>query len=101
MQAFLISPDVQRIEAIDIATREDIVAQIGYDTLESDAIGDDGDTLYFDEECFLRGASGRFQIDSLIPVSGKGVVIGGDNTGALADVRLGINELRARTKFID
>ena len=69
MKAIVISPATQSIETIDVATLADIKAVVGYDTLESDAIGTRGDRLYFDEECFLRGTSGRFQIDSVIPVA--------------------------------
>jgi hypothetical protein len=44
---------------IDIAGHDDIVKLIGFDTVTSDEIGSDGDRLYFDEECFLRGTSLR------------------------------------------
>ena len=74
---------------------------IGYDTLESDAIGTSGDRLYFDEECFLRGTPGRFQVDTLVPVSGKGVVVGTiDDGAAVQDVVVGIEELRGRTRYL-
>jgi hypothetical protein len=64
MKALLIDPEKQSLEPIDIQGREDIAKLIGYDTIESDAVGTAGDRLYFDEECFLRGTQGRFQIDS-------------------------------------
>jgi hypothetical protein len=101
MKALLITPDQQIIEAIDVNNLDEIRQIIGYDTLESDAIGSDGDKLFFDEECFLRGTSGRFQVDSLIPVSGKGVVVGAsaDNTD-LQDVSISIDNLTARTKYL-
>jgi hypothetical protein len=100
MKALLITPETQAIEAIEVADIDQIKTLIGYDTLESDAVGDAGDRLFFDEECFIRGTGGRFQIDSLIPVAGKGVVIAADDSGAsLGDVKITAEELAARTKF--
>jgi len=100
MKAFLITPDTQSIDEINVDSLDDLKALIGFDTLESDSIGSEGDRLYFDEECFLRGASGRLQIDTLVPVSGKGVVVGAVGDGAeLRDVTLDIDDLRRRTKF--
>jgi hypothetical protein len=97
-KAFLISPEQQTIEAVDVNTTADVAELIGFDTLESDEVSDD--RLFFDEECFIRGASGRFQIDKLIPVAGKGVVVGvADDDGGLTDVTLDADELRARTVF--
>ena len=93
MKAYLIDPEQQSIQDTEITSRDEIVTAIGYDTLETDSLGG-SDTLYFDEECFLRGASGRFQIDKLIPVSGKGVIIGTAADGALQDVNLSIDELQ-------
>ena len=99
MKAFLITPEKQSIEEIQIANLDDINALIGYETIESDAIGTEGDRLFFDEECFLRGTSGRFQIDNVIPVSGKGVVAGTD-ADSLRDVVMEIEELRQRIKYL-
>jgi hypothetical protein len=74
---------------------------IGYDTIESDAVGSSGDRLYFDEECFLRGSSGRFQIDNVIPVSGRAVLAGSADDGrTLRDVATGIESLRSRLKYL-
>lgn len=101
MKALLITPDSESIEEVAITGMDDIKALIGFDTIESDAVGEDGDRLYFDEECFLRGSSGRFQIDSVIPVSGKGVIVGtADDGAALRDVVTTIDDLRRRTKFL-
>ena len=100
MKAFLISPDTQSIETVDIDSLDDIRKVIGFDTLESDAVGTQGDRLYFDEACFIRGSSGRFQIDSVIPVAGKGILIGADADGSgLSDVATDIEDLRRRTRF--
>ncbi len=98
MKAYLINPEQQSIDDIEIASIDDIVAQIGFATLESDSLGGE-DTLYFDEECFLRGASGRFQIDRLIPVAGKGVIIGTAADGSLQDVSLSVDELKSRIQY--
>ena len=100
MKAYLVSPENQQVDTIEINSLEDIVEQVGYDTLESDDVGDQGDRLYFDEECFLRGTSGRFQIDKLIPVSGKGVVIGAHEDGSLNDVSIALDDLLARIQYL-
>jgi len=101
MRAILINPESRSIEAIDISGHADLVKLIGYDTLESDAVGTADDRLYFDEECFLRGTSGRFQIDTLIPVSGKGVIVGtGEDGTTLRDAVTGIDALRSRIKYL-
>ncbi|WP_018954909.1 hypothetical protein [Thioalkalivibrio sulfidiphilus] len=101
MKALLITPETQSIEEIQISGKEDIVRLVGYETLESDEVGDQGDRLFFDEECFLRATPGRFQIDNLIPVSGKGVVVGVADDGAtLKDISMDCDSLRSRLKFL-
>jgi hypothetical protein len=101
MKALLINGERQSIEPIDIAGREDIARLIGFDTIESDAVGTAGDRMYFDEECFLRGTAGRFQIDKIIPVSGKAIVVGSADEGAtLRDVSTNIDGLRSRIKYL-
>jgi len=101
MKALLIDPEQQTIEEVDVGGRGDIARLIGYETLESDEIGPDGDRLFFDEECFLRGTTGRFQIDSVIPVSGKGLVVGSADDGAsLKDVTSDPASLRTRMKYL-
>ena len=101
MKAIVISPATQSIETVDLATVDDIKAIVGYDTLESDAIGTHGDRLYFDEECFLRGTRGRFQIDSVIPVAGKGVIVGTTDGGiTLRDVVTDVDDLRRRIRYL-
>jgi hypothetical protein len=101
MRALLIDPENRSIENVEIQRREDLAQLIGYDTLESDEIGPEGDRLFFDEECFLRGTSGRFQIDRVVPVSGKSVVVGSSADGTeLRDVHSSADELRARLKYL-
>lgn len=101
MKAILIKPAEQTIEAIEIASHEDIVKLIGYDTVIGDDVGNSGDKLYFDEECFLRGTEGRFQLDKLIPVSGVGVIAGTAADDALSDCKSGIEDIRSRIKFME
>ena len=101
MRAFLIIPEQRSIEAIDIANRDDIAKIIGYDTIESDAVGTGSDRLFFDEECFLRGTGGRFQVDRLIPISGRAVVVGVAADGTtLCDAAVDIDNLRGRIKYL-
>ena len=101
MKAYLITPDTQSLQEIDISSLDDIKSVIGFETIESDATGSEGDRLYFDEECFLRATPGRFQIDKLIPVSGKGVIAGADADGvSLVDVKVSLEELKQRVKYI-
>ncbi|MFZ0790617.1 MAG: hypothetical protein WAM94_13475 [Chromatiaceae bacterium] len=101
MKALLISAAERSIGETEVSSLDDIKALIGFDTIESDTIGSEGDRLYFDEECFLRGTSGRFQIDTVIPVAGKGVVVGTEEDGAtLRDVATTIDGLRGRIKYL-
>lgn len=101
MRALLIDPDTRSIETIDISAMEDIAKLIGFDTIISDEIGPDGDRLFFDEECFLRGTPGRFQIDKVIPVSGKGIVAGSADDGqTMKDVVSDIDSIKARIKYL-
>ena len=101
MKALLITPEEQSIESIDISSRDDIVKIIGYDSIIADEIGPDGDSLFFDEDCFLRGTEGRFQIDNVIPVSGKGVIVGSDDKGeTLKDVNSDVDSIKNRIKYL-
>lgn len=100
MKALLIDPEHHSIEVIEINSPVELAGLIGYDTLESDAVGTAGDRLYFDEECFLRGTSGRFQIDTVIPVSGRAVIVGTTDDGTLRDVATDLDDLRTRIKYL-
>ncbi len=99
MRALLIQPDSRSIEVIDVQSHEDIARRVGYDTLESDAVGDAGDRLFFDEACFLRGSGGRFQVDTLIPVASVAVIVGQDGD-RLCDATIDPDALRQRIKFL-
>ena len=100
MKAFLITPGSKSVDAVDITDEEDIVRLVGFPTIIFDEIGPDGDRLYFDEECFLRGSSGRFQVDNVVPVSGNGVVVGATDDGTLRDVVSDMDGLAGRLKYL-
>ena len=101
MKAYLIDAENHAIENIDVNSMDDIIRLIGHETIESDAVGNAGDRLFFDEECFLRGSAGRFQIDSVIPVSGKGILMGASEDGAtLSDVHTDLDDLISRIKYL-
>jgi len=96
----LIDAENRQIQEVDVDTRDDIVRLVGFETLESDALGDQGDQLYFDEECFLRQSTGRFQLDTLVPVAGRGVVIGVADDGTYRDAMVSEQDLAQRTKYL-
>lgn len=101
MKALLIDPQNQTIAPVQVDSLDDIRTLIGYDTLAIDAVGSQGDRLFFDEECFLRGTSGRFQLDTLVPVAGKGVVVNASDDGdVLADVIVDGDELAGRVRYL-
>jgi hypothetical protein len=99
MHALLIEGDKQAIEAIDISSRADIVKLVGQDTIIADEM-DEINAVYFDEDCFIRGTSGRFQIDNLAPIAGKAVVIGYLEGEQMTNASISSEELSARTKFL-
>ena len=99
-KALLTSPEDQTIETVDVDDMAGIARLIGFDTLESDAVDGGSDRLFFDEECFIRGTSGRFRVDKLVPVAGKGIVVGLAQDGeTLSDVSLSADGLAGRTRF--
>jgi hypothetical protein len=104
MKAFVIDPAARTITPVDLAPGLDGVrAAIGFATVDSDEIDDNGDRLFFDEECFIRAieGSGRFRVDKLAPVQGKGVVVGSRGAAdALADVTIDAAALARRVTFL-
>jgi hypothetical protein len=104
MKAFLIDPAARSITPVELAPGLDGVrAAIGFPTVDSDEIDDNGDRLFFDEECFIRAiaGAGRFRVDNLAPVQGKGVVVGARSEGAqLADVQISAEALARRVTFL-
>ncbi len=100
MKTFLINPVTKTIEEVDLSTLAEITSAIGFDTITDDVIGKGGDRIYFDEDCFIRGTEGRFQIDDVIPIAGNAVIVGTSNNGnTLQDTSIDIDDLRNRTKF--
>ena len=100
MKALLINPIDKSLQPTEVDNKDDIIKLIGYDTVIADDVGSNGDQLYFDEECFLRGTEGRFQLDKLIPVSGTGVIVGSDSNGELTDLQSDFEDIKSRTKFL-
>jgi len=99
MHALLIDGSKQAIEAVEISSKADIAKLVGQDTIISDEI-DASNAVYFDEDCFIRGTSGRFQIDKLAPIAGKAIVVGYLKGEQLTNADVSIDELKARTKFL-
>jgi len=99
MHAFLIDGVKQNLELVEISSKKDIVKLVGQDTIIFDEI-DSADAVYFDEDCFIRGSSGRFQIDSLAPIAGKAVVIGFLDGEQLTNVTCALEDFLPRVKFL-
>jgi|TARA_B110000238_G_scaffold198254_2_gene242494 hypothetical protein len=101
MKALLVNPVAQSVQQVEINNRDEIKAKVGFDTIISDEVGPEDDCLFFDEDCFLRGTEGRFQIGSLVPVAGIGVVMGSPDGGVtLSDVNASVESLMARLKYL-
>ena len=99
MQAVVINGKEQTIETAEIASMDTIIEKIGFDSVLADEL-DSTNRIYFDEDCFLRGTAGRFQIDTLPPIAGVAVIVGSGDTGVLADVSLTVDEIRERVRFL-
>jgi hypothetical protein len=95
MKAYLIDAGAKTVTAVSIAGLDEVKTLIGYDSVDSDEVNASGDRLFFDESCFLReqAGKGRFRLDKLAPVAGKGVVAG--STGDAANLRDAAAELAA------
>lgn len=99
MKAILIDGQAQTLSEVEVTNEADIQKLVGSDTLEKDETGPGADHLFFDEECFLKALPGKFKIDRLIPVSGKGVVVGYTSDGVLCNVEVTLDDLKGRTVF--
>lgn len=63
MKALLITPESRSIEPVEIGSREDIARLIGFDTIDSDALGNEGDRLYLPPaRHFADPAAGRGRV---------------------------------------
>lgn len=99
MKAIVIDGKAQTLEETEVGREEDIRALVGQDSVIHDDI-DEANAVFFDEDCFIRGTEGRFQIDALAPVAGKAVVVGRTADGALHETTLDVESLSERTKFL-
>ena len=101
MKAYLIDPVTQFIKATKVESLDDIKQLIGFDTVNSDVIDDVGDRLYFDNENNAKDSESRFQIDNLITVSGKAVIVGTMDDGeTLCDANVDMYGLNRRLKYL-
>ena len=101
MKAYLIDPVTQFIRATKVESLEDIKQLIGFDSVNFDVIDDVGDRLYFDDEADSRGNESRFQIDNVITVVGKGVIVGTTDDGeTLCDANIDMYGLNRRLKYL-
>jgi len=104
MRAYLIDPSNHQILAVDVEGGLDGIRKlIGFESVDSDEIDAAGNRLFFDESCFIRDlpGAGRFKLDNLPPVAGRGVVASaGDAGGALRSPTLTLEELTARVQFL-
>lgn len=98
-----VDPTQKTITAVEGGgDRAGVRALIGFETVDSDEINANGDRLYFDEKCFIRQTPGvgRFQLDSLAPVAGMGVVVGSGAQSALQTPLVSLEALKKRVKFL-
>jgi hypothetical protein len=104
MQAFMIDPTQKTITPVDIdGTLNAICALIGFDTVDSDEIDNNGDRLFFDESCFIRQQDGigRFKVDNLAPVAGIGVIANNRDEGkSIQAPEVSLQDLIKRVTFI-
>lgn len=104
MQAFMIDPTQKTITPVDIdGTLNAIRALIGFDTVDSDEIDNNGDRLFFDESCFIRQQDGigRFKVDNLAPVAGIGVIANSRDEGkSIQSPEVSLQDLIKRVTFI-
>ncbi len=100
MKALLIDPVAKALTQIELVSPEEISKQIGFETIIADDIEGTTDQLYFDENCFIRGTEGRFQLDSLPPVAGKAMVVGAINDTGSIELEMTIETLQSRIRFI-
>lgn len=103
MQVLAINPLTKEIHAVEIAnTKEALQELIGFSTIDSDEIDENGDRLFFDEECFIRqqGNVGRFKVDSLAPVAGIGVIVNSLDGKTFQSAIINTEELLKRVTYL-
>jgi len=104
MKAFLINPKLKEVTEVEIEPSiEAIQDLIGFKTVDSDEIDANFDQLFFDEECFIRQQDqvGRFKVDNLAPIAGKGVIANSsDNGKVLSNPKVTLANLIKRVTFL-
>ncbi len=104
MKAFLINPQLKEVTEIEInSSIEAIQDLIGFKTIDSDEIDSNFDQLFFDEECFIRQQDqvGRFKVDNLAPIAGKGVIANSsDNGKTISSPQVTLADLIKRVTFL-
>lgn len=103
MKAYLIDASQKTVTTAEIVGLDDVKKLIGHDSVDSDEVDASGDRLFFDESCFLRDQTGkgRFKLDNLAPVAGKGVVVGSDGDAAnLKDAAVELAALQQRITWL-
>ncbi|MEZ5501673.1 MAG: hypothetical protein R3E50_03060 [Halioglobus sp.] len=99
MHAILVNGERRSIEPVEIKSKAEIARLVGQESIIADEI-DENDAVYFDEDCFIRGSAGKFQIDTLPPIAGKAVIIGLREGDQLTDVTLTADALTSRITFL-
>ncbi len=99
MKGIVIDGAAKSLEPVELTSEGEIAEIVGFDSVISDEISP-GEVVFFDEDCFIRGTEGRFQIDALPPIAGKAVVLGLQGDGVPADTTMDIQALQARLKFL-
>jgi hypothetical protein len=104
MKAFLINPHLKEVTEVEIEPSiEAIQNLIGFKTVDSDEIDSNFDQLFFDDECFIRqqDQAGRFKVDNLAPIAGKGVIANSsDNGKTITNPQVTLEALTKRVTFL-
>ena len=104
MQIYVIDPALRTVSAIDISgSLDDVRGLIGFASIDSDEIDNNGDRLFFDEECFIRHQDGvgRFKIDNLVPTVGIGVIANSrDEAKSIQAPEVSLQEITQRITFL-
>jgi hypothetical protein len=104
MKAFLINPQLKQVTEVEIESSIQAIQDlIGFKTVDSDEIDANFDQVFFDEECFIRQQDqvGRFKVDNLAPIAGKGVVANSsDNGKTISSPQVTLADLSKRVTFL-
>ena len=104
MQIYVINPTLKTVSAIDISgSLDDVRGLIGFASIDSDEIDNNGDRLFFDEECFIRQQDGvgLFKVENLVPVAGIGVIANSRNDATSIEApEVSLQDLTQRITFL-